>query len=298
MVKCAGLLGLAGSYLLASLPRSFRLFLGDIIGLLWFDVLRIRRRVAIENVQIAYPELSLSEQVNMARWSLRHMGRTIVEYSVFPFFRSEDVAKYFTVEGIEHLERAYAQNKGVLFLGLHLGNGDFGVAAVSRMGYPVSLISKIFKTKWLNDLWFGMRAKHGTQFISPEKSSFQILRALKARRVVFFVLDQFMGPPIGCRTRFFGRETGTAMGLAIMAHRSGSPVVPSYTYRREDGRHVIVFEPEIPWHDASSSGNLGDLLDGENIAGMTQVYTDKIEHMIRQHPEQWMWIHRRWKNFG
>lgn len=230
------------------------------------------------------------------------MGRSIVEYTLFPFFRAADVPSHFTIVGEEHLKEAYAQGKGVLFLGLHLGNGDFGIAAMSRLGWPVSLISKEFKSKWLNDLWFGMRAKHGTQFISPEKSSFQILRALKAKRVVFFVLDQFMGPPIGCRTKFFGRETGTAMGLAIMAERSGAPVVPSYTYRDRDGRHVIVFEAEISWQDATLLGNGGSNGDestrDKNIASMTQIYTDKIEGMIREHPEQWMWIHRRWKNFG
>lgn len=283
-----GQIGLVGSYLLASLPQCVRSRIGDIIGILWFDILRIRRRVAIENVKIAFPEKTEAEQTRIARWSLRHMGRSIIEYSLFPFFSKEKVAKHFDIQGLENLEAAYAKGKGVLFLGLHLGNGDFGIAAVSRLGWPVSLISKIFKARWLNDLWFGMRAKHGTEFISPEKSSFQILRALKAKRVIFFVLDQFMGPPIGCRTKFFGRETGTAMGLAIMAERSGAPVVPSYTYRKEDGRHVIVFEPEIPWQDAST----------ENITTMTQIYTDKIEQIIRKHPEQWMWIHRRWKNFG
>lgn len=283
-----GRIGLAVSFLLASLPQPVRTLFGDVIGVLWFDVLRIRRHIAIENVKIAFPEQSESWQVCTARASLLHMGRSIVEYSLFPFFTKEKVAKHFDIQGLENLEAAYAKGKGVLFLGLHLGNGDFGIAAVSRMGWPVSLISKIFKSRWLNDLWFGMRAKHGTEFISPEKSSFQILRALKAKRVVFFVLDQFMGPPIGCRTKFFGKETGTAMGLAIMAERSGAPVVPSYTYRTEDGRHVIVFEPEIPWQDAST----------ENIATMTQIYTDKIEQIVRKHPEQWMWIHRRWKNFG
>lgn len=288
-----GALGLAISFLLAILPRRLRLFLGDLIGVLWFDVLRIRRGVAIENVGIAYPEKNLADRTRLARASLRHLGRSLVEYSLFPFFKSTDVAIHFDVEGLEHLEAAAKKGRGVLLLGCHLGNGDFGIAAISRMGWPVSLISKNFKTKWLNDLWFGMRAKHGTEFIAPEKSSFQILRALKARRIVFFVLDQYMGPPIGCRTKFFGRETGTAMGLALMAERSGSPVVPASTYRKQDGNHVIVFEPEIPWQDASSATSHDEI-----IASMTQIYTDKIEQMIRRHPEQWMWIHRRWKKFG
>ena len=126
-VKCVGRIGLAGSFLLASLPLRVRARLGDIIGLLWFDVLRIRRRVAVENVKIAFPEKSEAEQTRIARWSLRHMGRSIIEYSLFPFFTKEKVARHFEIQGLQNLEAAYAKGKGVLFLGLHLGNGDFGI---------------------------------------------------------------------------------------------------------------------------------------------------------------------------
>lgn len=294
-MECAGYLGLGASFLIAVLPRRIQGSLGDLIGFLWFDVFRIRRRVAVENVAKAFPELSHAEHVRVARGSLHSLGRTIVEFSLFPFFTERDIGDYFEIQGQEFLDAAMAKGKGVLMLSLHLGNGDFGVSAISRGGTPVSLISKTFKTKWLNDMWFGMRAKHGTQFIPPEKSSFQILRALKAKRAVFFVLDQFMGPPVGCKTRFFGRETGTAMGLAIMAERSRSPVLPAYTFRVRGGRHVIVFGPEIPWQEASPRSAE---TDPQNIAGMTQIYTDKIEEIVRKHPEQWMWIHRRWKKFG
>lgn len=267
------------------------------IGILWFDVFRIRRAVAIDNIKQAYPELGTREAVQMARGSLLNMGRSIVEFGLFPFLTARELPKLVEIKGLENFERAIAKGKGVLFLGVHLGNGDLGIAALSRMGYPISLISKNFKLKWLNDLWFGMRERHGTRFISPENSSFQILRALKSRRNIFFVLDQFMGPPIGCRTTFFNRETGTAMGLAIIAHRSGAPVVPAYTYRRSDGRHQIVLLPEVAWQDASLEGQKADSDDVEIITSMTQIYTDTIEAIVRQHPEQWMWIHRRWKKF-
>jgi KDO2-lipid IV(A) lauroyltransferase len=134
-----------------------------------------------------------------------------------------------------------------------------------------------------------MRRKHGTRFISPEKSSFEILRALRRNEIVIFVLDQFMGPPIGVRTRFFGKETGTAAGCALMAGRTGAPLIPCCTYRRSDGRHVAFFEAPIPFLD--------DGLREKNIAVMTQIYTDKIESYVRLYPGQWMWIHRRWKEF-
>lgn len=280
------------SFAIASLPSGARLSIGDAIGVLWFDVFRIRRRVALENMARAFPEWPEDRRLNMARWSLKHMGRNLVEYALFPFFNDELALSMFEIQGREHVDHALAGGKGCLILGLHLGNGDLGIAACSRLGMKMNLISKLFRSRWLNDLWFGMRRRHGTRFISPEKSTFEILKALKRNEIVIFVLDQFMGPPVGVRTRFFGHETGTALGLALIANRTGAPVLPSYTYRKPDGRHVLVFEapmPALEGHDES--------LREQNIARMTQAYTDKIEAIVRRHPDQWMWIHRRWKEF-
>jgi KDO2-lipid IV(A) lauroyltransferase len=283
------------SFVIAKLPVRIRMALGAVLGLLWFDVFRIRRKVAIENVTIAFPDLPQSERVRIARASLIHLGRTIVEYSLFPFFRDQDLARWFTFEGEEYVESALRAGHGAILLTLHLGNGDFATAALSRRGWPTHLISKEFKAQWLNDLWFGMRRKHGTTFISPEKSSFEILRALRRGELVIFVLDQFMGPPIGCRTLFFGRETGTAMGCALMADRTKAPVLPVYTFRKPDGTHHIVFEKPLGF--AFSEVKPDDGPREKNIPAMTQAYTDKIEEIVRRHPEQWMWIHRRWKDF-
>lgn len=288
-----GWIGRLLAWLIASLPRRAKTIVGTGIGLLWFDVFRIRRRVAIENVGVAFPEQSKAQRTHLARRSLIHMGQNLVEYAEFPFFEKDKIADYFEFHGLSHLEAASAKGRGVLLLGLHLGNGDFAISALSRLGWSVWVISKLFKAEWLNDLWFGMRKRHGTRFIAPEKSTFEILRALKANGLVIFVLDQFMGKPIGCRTRFFGKETGTAMGLALIAGRTEAPVVPCYTYRLANGKHVAAFEAEIPWQDIGP-----DAKRDQNIAAMTQVYTDKLEAIIRRHPEQWMWIHRRWKNFG
>lgn len=281
------------SFIVSSLPRPIRNAIGDAIGLLWFDVFRIRRQVAIENVGIAFPEASVTARTRIARESLRHMGRTLIEYCQFPFFKASDVNDHFEIEGAENVENALKGGKGAIFLTLHLGNGDFAIAALSRMGWPVNLISKEFKARWLNDLWFGMRRKHGTRFISPERSSFEILRALKRNEIVIFVLDQFMGPPVGVRTKFFGKETGTAAGCALMAERTKTPVIPCYTYRRGDGKAVIVFEAPFSAQDRYPD----DSLSAKNVAVMTQLYTDKIESIVRRYPGQWMWIHRRWKEF-
>lgn len=277
------------AFVMVSVPFFVRLTIGWMIALLWFDVLRIRRRVAVGNLELAFPEWSDGERARVARKSLVSMGLTLLEFCEFPFMDRARTEKIFKVYGEEHMRQAMAKGKGVLGLTLHLGNGDLAAGALSQLGFPISLISKNFKSKWLNDLWFELRTRLGTRFISPEKSSFEILRALKKQDIVVFVLDQFMGPPIGVRTKFFGRETGTAMGLALMAERTGAPVVPMYTVRQPDGSAIVIFEPEIPMQDFGPRD--------ETIARMTQVYTDKIEEIVRKHPEQWMWIHRRWKDF-
>lgn len=296
MKRFAGVFFRAFSALIYFLPQGLKVAVGNFVGFLWFDVLRIRRAVAVQNVALAFPELDSRQHVRIARQSLRHMGRTLIEFTSFPFIKKEGLEKLFVVTGMEHLQAAFAKNKGVLLLTLHLGNGDLALALLSRLELPINLISKQFKTRWLNDLWFGMRAKHGTRFIPHEKSSFEILRALKKNRAVVFVLDQFMGPPIGVRTTFFGKETGTAAGLALMAARTGAPVVPCYTFRREDGLTEIVFEPELPT-DSFEADTDSELRD-KKVRLLTQIYTDKIESIVRQHPEQWMWIHRRWKTFN
>jgi KDO2-lipid IV(A) lauroyltransferase len=277
------------AFLIDSAPARVRMLLGDFLGFLWFDVLRIRRKVAIENVRNSYPELSELESARMARLSLHSMGRTFIEFCSFPFLNRKRIDRTFKIHRLDVVERALKAGTGAILLTQHMGNGDYAGAALAISGIPVNLISKEFKAKWLNNLWFGMRRKSGLKFISPQKSSFEILRALKRNETVVFVLDQFMGPPVGVRTKFFGRETGTAMGCALIAERTRTPVIPCYTFRNEDGTHEIYFEEPIPYLD--------DGPRDQNIAAMTQVYTDKVEEMVRRHPEQWMWIHRRWKEF-
>lgn len=271
------------------LPRHFQLFLGKIIGFLWFDVFRIRRQVALDNISRAFPELSTKEHVRIGRGSLFCLGQTFIEFLLMIDFRESDVPKYFEYEGLEKWNEPLNAGKGFFLLTMHLGNGDFGCLALSMKDYLINLISKEFKSKALNDFWFGLRRKHGTRFIAPEKSSFDILKALKRNEVVIFVLDQFMGPPVGVRTTFFNQETGTAAGLAVFAEKTQAPVYLCYTVRMPNGKLRIINDSRIPFEKTGDRG--------QDIQKMTQAYTTALERVIRQYPEQWMWIHRRWKEF-
>ena len=242
-------------FLFTKLPQPIRFFFGDAFGIFFFDVLRIRRRIVIENLQKAFPDKSESECIQIGRRSLLNMGRSLTEYAFFPFLKSK-ILNEVHFKGLENIDRALEKNKGVCVVSLHLGNCDFAGAILALKGYPLVVISKIFKIQWMNRIWFGLREKVGIKFIPPRNSSYGILKALKANKVVVFVMDQFTGPPIGSPVKFFGHGTGAALGLAVIAQRSQAPVIPVYTFRDKRGQTHVHVEPAIPFVERPSE-NLG-----------------------------------------
>lgn len=284
------LIGSLGRFLGALLffaPYFGRVSVAYFLAFLWWDLFRIRRKVVLDNLTIAFPEMSHRDKVRLGRRNLRHLGMNFVEYSYMPFLSRKNVDRFVEVKNGELLREALARGKGVLLLTCHLGNGDLAAAALAIHGFPMVMVSKFFKLKWLNDLWFGMREKLGMKFVAPRDSSFALLKGLKQGRAIVIPLDQFTGPPIGVRTTFFGRETGTAAGISVMAERSGAPVLSVYAVRNPGGKHTIHFVREMPVRNPPD----------ETLEQITQRFNDELESFVRLHPEQWMWIHRRWKKF-
>lgn len=275
------------SFFIFHSPRFIRQAIAGFLAFLWFDLFRIRRDVVLNNIEIAFPEMSYRERVRLGRKSLRHLALNAVEYSFLPWLNRKNYEDHFEFHGTEILEDALKRGHGVLILTCHLGHGDMACAGLSLRGYPIVMVSKFFKVKWLNDLWFGMRERLGTKFVPPRDSSYALLKALKRGSATIIPLDQFTGPPIGVRTTFFGRETGTAAGLSVMAERSKAPVISAYTVRLPNGKHAIYFLREMPVR----------LSDDETAEQITQRFNDELESMIRLEPSQWMWIHKRWKKF-
>jgi KDO2-lipid IV(A) lauroyltransferase len=275
------------------LPRSWARSLGGVIGFLWVDLFRIRRDVIFSNLLIAFPEWSKEKRIKVGRESVYNMGRGFFEFFTVPYLNQKWLDTQVVFEGEENLRKARESGKGILALSLHLGNGDVATSAIVMKGQPVTIITKVFKNPVINDLWFSFRGSQGVKYIDAhgEKTSFDILKTLKRQEAVIFVLDQFMGKPYGISSTFFGKKTGTAYGLALFAMRTKAPVVPIYTYEGADHKMHVVFEPEIPILDL-----VGEDKDLSTLA-ITQRFNDKIEEVVRKHPEQWMWVHRRWKDF-
>lgn len=271
-------------------PRKLQLFVGKVLGLIWFYIIRVRRKLVLEHIKKAFPEKSEEEIKKIARDNFINYGQGFIELLLLPSMNNKLYKKLVLTDGFEeNFQTALAERKGVYLLSLHMGSWEFMSAAGVYLGMPIHVISKKMKAKSLNEVWVNMRIGQGIKIIPEAKSTFQILKAIRNGDAIGFILDQFMGPPVGVRTKFFGHETGTMAALALFADRTRSPVVPVYNIRQSDGRLKIYFEKPIEFVEQGSTA--------KNISFMTQAYTSRIEEIIKQTPEQWLWLHRRWKPF-
>lgn len=274
-------------------PRSWLRKSGSWLGFLWFDIFGFRKKIVMDNLNIAFPEWSEEKKKQIARESVYQLGYSFAEFFFIPSMTPEWLNKNVVFEGWENVEKARLDGKGMFFLSLHLGNGDIAANSIAMNGQDIYLITKSFKTKWFNDLWFSIRGAQGVRYIDAHGSNnaFEILKALKKNAALVFVLDQYMGKPFGIATTFFGKRTGTAYGLALFVQKTKAPVLPIYTYEGNDKKIHVVVEPAL-----DTAKWVTDDKD-RTILNLTQSFNDKLEEIVRKHPEQWMWVHRRWKDF-
>lgn len=275
------------------IPRQWLRKSGSWVGFLWYDVFGFRKKIVLSNLDIAFPEWTDQKKNQVGRESVYHLGYNFAEFFFIPSVTPEWVEKNVVFHGWENVEKARAGGKGMFFLTLHLGNGDLAANTIVMKGQETFIITKRFKTKWFDDLWFSVRGAKGVQYIDAHgpSNAFEILKALKKNAALVFVLDQFMGRPFGIETRFFGRKTGTAYGLALFVQKTKAPVLPIYTYEGEDKKLHVVVEAAM-----DTAACVTDDKD-QTILNLTQSFCDKLEEVIRKHPTQWMWVHRRWKDF-
>lgn len=273
------------------MPEKVRRFIAALGACLLFDIFRFRRQIIMQNIDIVFPKMAKNEKIRLGRESLRRLIYNFYEFCLFPVITEEWISSHIEFKGLENLDQAMQKDKGVLLLSLHLGHGDMAISMLAHKKYPLHVISKHFRVRWLNDFWFGTRKRFGATFLDPHgrNSSFDILRILKSRGLVIFVLDQYMGPPYGLPTTFFGRQTGTAYGLSLFSMKTGAPVLPIWTYRDEQGKNIIEVGQEIePEVNVSRE---------ESLLMTTQKYNSVIESLILRYPRDWMWLHRRWKRY-
>lgn len=235
-----------------------------------------------------------AEILKLAQAYYAHYVRFLLEFIRLPFMSRERRKAWMRIENVEVALRAHAQGKGILLLTGHFGN--FEVSTVAGIGqFPgyrgmFHFVRRPLKPKLLNDFitWRTRQAGFGT--LTKRGSLETILDLLAGGAIVVYVFDQHAGRGNGITVDFFGHPAGTFKSVALIALSTGAPVVPAYSWREPDGSHVLRFEEPLPL--------IEDENIGEAIRRNTRAYNEEIERMLLRHPEQWIWMHRRWKVTG
>ena len=264
-------------------------------GRLLYYLVPYRRGVVLGNLRRVFggyiPE---AEILKLAQAYYAHYVRFLLEFIRLPFMSRERRKAWMRIENVEVALRAHAQGKGILLLTGHFGN--FEVSTVAGIGqFPgyrgmFHFVRRPLKPKLLNDFitWRTRQAGFGT--LTKRGSLEAILDLLAGGAIVVYVFDQHAGRGNGITVDFFGHPAGTFKSVALIALSTGAPVVPAYSWREPDGSHVLRFEEPLPL--------IEDENIGEAIRRNTRAYNEEIERMLLRHPEQWIWMHRRWKVTG
>ncbi|MCG6916407.1 MAG: lysophospholipid acyltransferase family protein [Deltaproteobacteria bacterium] len=272
----------------ANLPLRFSWKLADFLGRVWFHLDRKHRQIALSNLKIARgEELSENERKVIARRNFIHLAQVVLELPYLRKLNPDDLDGYVAFHGVEHFEMALKKGRGVLLLASHFGNWELMALAFSLHYRPVHLVVRPLDSPFLDTLITKIRTRGGNQLI-PKKGSVQkMLRLLKAGDAVALLLDQNPAWYEGVFVPFFNEIACTNKTLGTIALRTGAPVVPVFNVRQPDGTYGVFFEPEIV---LSISGDTTRDVE-ENTAKFNKI----IETYIRRYPEQWFWVHQRWK---
>jgi len=234
------------------------------------------RRVAERNCEVTGMDPQIIDGV------FRSIGRMLVCFARFPRINKENVGEWIRYEGFEHYQVAKAKGKGVLFATLHLGNWELSAYAHALMTEPMHIVVRPLDNPLLDALVRERRTGSGNTIFGKADGIRPIFRALEANQAVGILVDQNVGLDDGLFVNFFGRKACVSPTFAKLAARTGATVIPGYAiWSKEEQKYILRFDPPV-----GITGNV--LID-------TQRIQNALERAIRSYPDQWLWIHRRWK---
>lgn len=270
------------------LPRRVAIKGGQVVGAIAHAVLPHLRRHAEINLRLAFPELNEVERQRIKRGTFRNLGRLLGEVSQFPKLNRENIESIVQYSGLENYLEAQASGRGVILLTGHIGAWELSVFAHSIYGHPMSFLARRVDNPLVERLAETNRTRFGNRSIDKKNSVREVMKTLKSGGVVGILADLNSSREEGVFVDFFGIPACTTAGVATLALRTGAVVVPGYIVWDEAAKiHHLHFEPAI---ETVSTGNRD-----EDVLTNTARYTRAIESIVRRYPDQWLWIHRRWR---
>lgn len=270
-----------------TIPRKLRIDIFTGMFRLFFYLSPRQRLITMHNLKCAFPEKSIDEIITNARGVYRTLGIVAADFFDIPFFTKDNIGDLVEVEGLENCRMALEKGRGLLMCGAHFGNWELSAVAFSLMIKPLVVIYRPLDSSILDNLVFQVRSSTGNTPLPKDRAMRQMLRSLKKNEVLGILIDQNVAWQEGIFVDFFGRPACTTNGLALLALHTKAPVIPAYLLRLENGKYRLVIEEEM------QIIRTGD--EDEDILINTQNFTRFVEGIVRKHPDQWLWIHQRWK---
>ena len=270
------------------LPESWVPAAGSFLGGMAYALIPSRRRITLDNLDHAFKGTGTDIR-KIARESYRSLGKSIFELLRAAGQDRSAILRAVRVEGRQHVEEAVRQNRGVIYLGAHYGNWELMNLVHSAIGYPSCVVARAMDNPWLNRWINRRRERFGATVVnSKDPSSLRtILSTLHRRGAVAFLIDQNVVGDRGVYVDFFGRLAYTHKVVALVALKTGAPVVPMFIRRDADGSHCLSYGKALPLIKTGDRE--------KDVSAGTQMMTRFIEEEIRRRPDLWLWMHDRWK---
>jgi len=273
---------------LGALPRGVARGLAAGVASALYNVLPKLRRTAEVNLRLAFPEWDAARRREVIRGMVRNLGWMAAEFARFPRYTKENIGETLVLDGHENFLGGQLRGKGVLYLTGHIGAWELSSFAHALYGYPLHYMARPLDNARVDKLVNDYRSLSGNQPIFKNESARVLLKILKEAGTVGILADQNTMPEEGVFVDFFGKSACTTTGIARVALHTDAAVVPGYAYWDGDiGKYRLRFEPAV---ELVRTGDTE-----RDIFVNTQKFAKVLEGIIRMHPEQWVWVHARWK---
>lgn len=273
--------------LLRCVPRKMGIRAGEAMGRLWRKLDKKRRTIAGDNLENAFGRWMDAKSLRcLEKKVFGNLGRILYEVAWFMGQNPRTIPRYFQVDNFHYYHDAYRKGRGVLILTAHIGNWELLPVIGALSGYPVNVLYRPLDYQPLDRFFIHFRSRFGFNVIPTAHSMRKILKALQRGEIIALLMDQNVDWYEGVYCDFFGKKACTNKGLAILALKTETPVVPAFLMRK-NGTFLIEFKPEIPLIKTGDKTR--------DIEENTQQYNRIIENCIRRYPDQWLWVHHRYK---
>lgn len=277
--------------LVSIFPYKLSSDIGGLLGRIVYLLDARHRRIAIRNLQIAFPGADEKGITFIAKSSFENLGRSAAEVIHIATRKPGSLQKalqdWIKVEGRNNLDWAAKRGRGILFLTAHFGNWELLGIAVAASGYPLNVIARPLDNPGIDRLLTSLRSVTGARVIPKKGVLRDMLKRLRNGEGVGVLIDQNTSRNEGVFVDFFGYPAATNRGPALIAMKSGTPVIPLFIIREGKYRHRIIYGEEIPLHR-------GEDMERDVVLN-TERFTKVVESYIREFPGQWFWMHQRWK---